>query len=350
MHPDAVEALLGLVAEPALGPAALTSLQRLRRDDRLDPVDPARLRMPLKEEVERGFRYALAGAALARDAEDDRAAFIAQELKGLAYRSTHRVMRLLSLSHDPARLEAVRVGLFASDLATRSNALELLEGMVSLEQSRQVMPFAEAASDGFVLDRVVPLVPYGAQMTQKPLDPLLDDSDWWTQSLALHGLGRDDEITVPGRAPDEDREDGMIPLIERVMILKGSELFRSFPGADLAGIAALSEVVHLDMDEIACRQGDPGDAFFMVVRGSIRITRGSHELAVLGPREGFGEMAILDQETRSATATAAEPTVLLRLDRDSFDRLIEQNPSVARGIYRVLTQRLRNTLAQVAAG
>jgi CRP-like cAMP-binding protein len=61
-------------------------------------------------------------------------------------------------------------------------------------------------------------------------------------------------------------------------------------------------------------------------------------------------MAILDRETRSATATAAEDTTLLRLDRDSFDRVVEQNPVVARGIYRVLTERLRNTLAQVAAG
>ena len=41
---------------------------------------------------------------------------------------------------------------------------------------------------------------------------------------------------------------------------------------------------------------------------------------------------------------------MLRIDQDSFDRLIEQNPSVARGIYRVLNQRVRNTLAQVAAG
>ena len=41
-------------------------------------------------------------------------------------------------------------------------------------------------------------------------------------------------------------------------------------------------------------------------------------------------------------------TPLLRLDRDSFDRVVEQNPVVARGIYRVLTERLRNTLARVA--
>ncbi len=109
-------------------------------------------------------------------------------------------------------------------------------------------------------------------------------------------------------------------------------------------------MVHLEKDQVVFEQGQPGDAFYMVVRGNIRIMRGSTELAQLGPREGFGEMAILDQETRSATATAAEATTLLRIDRDSFDRLIEQNPSVARGIYRMLTQRLRNTLAQVAAG
>ena len=142
----------------------------------------------------------------------------------------------------------------------------------------------------------------------------------------------------------------MIPLIEKVMILKGSQLFRNFPGPDLAGIASLAEVVHLQTDDVVFEQGDEGDAFYMVVRGGIRITRGTVELAVLGSREGFGEMAILDQETRSATATAAEATTMLRIDQNSFDRLIEQNPAVARGIYRVLTRRLRNTLAQVAAG
>ena len=61
-------------------------------------------------------------------------------------------------------------------------------------------------------------------------------------------------------------------------------------------------------------------------------------------------MSLLDRETRSASATSVGEATLLKLDRDSFDRAIEQNPVVARGIYRVLTERLRNTLAQVAAG
>jgi len=141
-----------------------------------------------------------------------------------------------------------------------------------------------------------------------------------------------------------------MPLIEKVMILKGSEFFRNFPGSELAGIAALTQVVHVQRGEVIFSQGEEGDAFYTVVHGAVHITRDTTRLATLGPREGFGEMAILDKESRSASATAAEDTTLLSLDRDSFDRVIEQNPVVARGVYRVLTERLRNTLAQVAAG
>ena len=349
-HADARAALLDLVDEPALGPAALTSLQRLRRDGRLDAVEPARLRSPLQTKVRRGLRYALVASTLRRRGEAEPIRFVAEELEGLTARSIYRVMRILTLSHDPTLLETVRQALSSDDVAQRSNALELLEGMLSQEESRIVIPFAETGSEGFPPDRVAGLVATGSAIRSRPLETLLDDDDWWTRALALHALGRHAEISIPGRDPEHSEDPDMIPIIERVMILKGSQLFRHFPGNDLAGIAALSEVVHLEKDQVVFEQGDAGDAFYMVVRGSIRIMRGSTELALLGTREGFGEMAILDQETRSATATAAEPTTLLRIDRDSFDRLIEQNPSVARGIYRVLTQRLRNTLAQVAAG
>jgi CRP/FNR family cyclic AMP-dependent transcriptional regulator len=213
------------------------------------------------------------------------------------------------------------------------------------------MPFMEATADGFKARRVAELLPNASALLENPGETLANETDWWPRALGLHLLGRDNEISTPGRSKTSETEDGtMIPLIEKVMILKGSQLFRNFPGPDLAGIASLADVVHLQTDDVVFEQGDEGDAFYMVVRGGVRITRGAVELAVLGSREGFGEMAILDQETRSATATAAEPTTMLRIDQNSFDRLIEQNPAVARGIYRVLTQRLRNTLAQAAAG
>jgi len=345
-HRDGRDALLALAGEPALGPAALTSLHRLRRERRLDPVEPTRLRSPLEAEVHRGLRCAVNSAAFRGVGDDPNASFLADELAGLAERSSQRILRMLALSYDPSRMAAIQAALASDDTPQRSNALELLESTLAPEQARVVMPYADAMAEGFAAERVAALLDdAGAELSALAADP-----DWWTRTLALHALGRHQEITVPGRDPGDTEDPDMIPVIERVMILKGSQLFRNLPGHDLAGIAALAQVVYLQDGETVFRQGDHGDAFFMVVQGSVRILRGSHELALLGPREGFGEMAILDQETLSATAVAAEPTTLLKIDRDSFDRLIEQNPSVARGIYRMLTQRLRNTLAQLAAG
>jgi HEAT repeat protein/MFS family permease len=347
--PEARDALLDLVEEPGLGPAALTSLRRMRLAGQIGASTPARLRAILEIEIGRGLRYSLAANGLRKKGSE--APFVAKEFEELSLRSVHRVLRILSLSYDQSRIATVASAMLGEDPTVRNNALELLEGTISSESGSAVMPFMEAAADAFAVDRVTELVPGAELILENPGEALLKESDWWPRALGLHLLGRDDEILPPGRSKTSTTKDEtMIPLIEKVMILKGSELFRDFPGADLAGIGSLADVVHLQSDEIVFEQDDEGDAFYMVVRGGIRITRGSIELAVLGTREGFGEMAILDRGTRSATATAVEATTLLRIDQNSFDRLIEQNPAVARGIYRVLTQRLRSTLDQVAAG
>jgi hypothetical protein len=213
------------------------------------------------------------------------------------------------------------------------------------------MPFLEAVAEGLPAARVTELLDDARAVRRRPAEALVDEVDWWPRALGLHMLGRDAEVTTPGQSTTEASEDDtMIPLIEKVMILKGSEFFRNFPGSDLAGIASLADVVYCEPGEVVFAQNDDGDAFYVVVQGAIKIARGHVDLATLGPREGFGEMSLLDREKRSASATASEATTLLRLDRDSFDRAVEANPVVARGIYRVLTERLRNTLAQVAAG
>lgn len=349
---QAQNALLHLVDEPALGPAALHSLTRMRSSDLISPIDASKLSAVLKEEMRQGLLLSAASTVIRSRAEGPRDSFVAAELHGLQARSVHRVLKILALSYDPERIDTISDALVSDNPARRGNALELLEGTVSGPTVMMVMPFMDIVADGMPLHRVVELLPNGRTVQSDPAAALLDESDWWPRALALHYLGRDAEVTIPGRSKDEDEiEDAdMIPLIEKVMILKGSEFFRDFPGADLAGIAALTDVVHMQKGEVVFEQGDEGDAFYIVVRGAILISRGTITLATLGPREGFGEMSILDNEPRSASATAAEDTTLLSLDRDSFDRVIEQNPVVARGVYRVLTERLRNTLAQVAAG
>lgn len=343
--------LLGLVNEPALGPAALHSLSRMRTSRKIGPIEEAALRPVLREQMQNGLLLSAAATVLRTRAEGPRDSFIAAELQGLHERSVQRILKILSLSYDPHRIQTVSQALLSDSPARRGNALELLEGTVAGPSAMLVMPFMDIVADGMPLHRVVEVLPNGKAVQSDPAGALVDDPDWWPRSLALHYLGRDDEISIPGRPRDAPREEPpMMPLIEKVMILKGSEFFRNFPGSELAGIAALTKVVHVQKDEVIFKQGEDGDAFYIVVKGSVIISRGTTRLATLGSREGFGEMSILDRESRSATATASEDTTLLSLDRDSFDRVIEQNPVVARGVYRVLTERLRNTLAQVAAG
>jgi CRP-like cAMP-binding protein len=70
-------------------------------------------------------------------------------------------------------------------------------------------------------------------------------------------------------------------------------------------------------------------------------------LATLGPEQFFGEMALLDNEPRSASVIAQLPTVAYRIRRDEFERLIEQHPAIARKLMRELSLRLRRSNAQM---
>ena len=275
--------------------------------------------------------------------------FVARELDTLREESARGVLGLLSLSYDVRRIATVADALFSEDISRRSSALELLEGTISTASGALVIPFIEGIIEGLPSDRAAELLDNSDVLRSEPTKVLLSDARWYPRALALHLLDRDGEIEAPGLSHEHQEDDSeMLPLIEKVMILKGSELFRNLPGSDLAGIASIAQVVYADEGEVLFELGEDGDAFYMVVQGSIRITRGTVELARLGSREGFGEMAILDRDTRSATATAAQPTTLLRIDREAFDQVVEQNPAVARGIYRMLSRRLRSTNEQVA--
>ena len=102
---------------------------------------------------------------------------------------------------------------------------------------------------------------------------------------------------------------------------------------------------------VACfREGDVGDTLFFVIEGQVRIHRGDAELAVLGARQVFGEMALLDSEPRSATAVALGDVTLLKIQRDDFREILAEKSEIAQGIIQVLTRRLRNTLSRPPTG
>jgi signal transduction histidine kinase len=90
------------------------------------------------------------------------------------------------------------------------------------------------------------------------------------------------------------------------------------------------------------RKGDIGDAAYIIASGRVRVHDGSHVLARLETGQVFGEYALIDQQTRSASVTADEPCVLLRLDFRDFYRHAAGNNSILRGVMRQLIHRMRD--------
>ena len=133
----------------------------------------------------------------------------------------------------------------------------------------------------------------------------------------------------------------MISTIEKVLFLKGVDLFRSIPGEDLSHIAEITAEVEFPPSQPIVREGDPGESMYLIVDGEARVHSGDRLFAELGPKECFGEMSILDAEPRSATVTAITDLRVLRITQSDFSEILTEKPEISHGIIKTLTQRLR---------
>jgi signal transduction histidine kinase len=131
------------------------------------------------------------------------------------------------------------------------------------------------------------------------------------------------------------------------MTLEESKLFRDLPPAELTHLRRLAREQAYHSGQSVFQQGDPGDALYLVKSGWIQIaihTEAGERLALsrIFPGEIFGEMAVLDAEPRSATATAAEEAEVYRFSRPELIELLGASPSIALAVMRAISLRLRD--------
>lgn len=123
-------------------------------------------------------------------------------------------------------------------------------------------------------------------------------------------------------------------------------LFRPLGRVETARLVPSFQPISLETDEALFRQGDKGDALFIIVKGRVSIRTQQdgedREINVLSVNECFGEIALLSGAPRSATAIALEPLTLLKLSRTRFDVLLKKHP--------ILGSQLANLLAKRFAG
>jgi signal transduction histidine kinase len=130
--------------------------------------------------------------------------------------------------------------------------------------------------------------------------------------------------------------------------LAGNKLFRGIPEGVLEELVEIPELITTGADEVLFDEGESPDYLYLIVSGAVRVSkqgRGGRQetLSYFGDGDFFGEMALLDMEPRSARAFAMQPSILGRVDREGFERLLRAAPGrLSTNLATGIVERLRS--------
>ena len=127
---------------------------------------------------------------------------------------------------------------------------------------------------------------------------------------------------------------------QKVESLRRAPLFEGLSRKDLVQLARLTEEVEVPAGKVLCEEGEPGREFFVLVEGEVDVIRKGRRVSTRGAGDFVGEIALLEDTTRTATVTAKTPLRVFVLTRQDFRRLVDDNPNVERKIMQALARRL----------
>ncbi len=130
-------------------------------------------------------------------------------------------------------------------------------------------------------------------------------------------------------------------IIEKVLLLRNSSIFHNCREIDLVEIASICQEVQVGKNVNLFRKGDPGNCVYFIYKGKVSIHDGDHQLAELSENELFGELSVLDSDSRSASATTVTDCILLKIDQEDFYDVMATNTDILKGIMKTLCKRLR---------
>ncbi|HEY9383613.1 MAG TPA: Crp/Fnr family transcriptional regulator [Gemmatimonadales bacterium] len=142
--------------------------------------------------------------------------------------------------------------------------------------------------------------------------------------------------------------------VDPLEVLRSVPLFRQVAEADLQALAQMVHARDFPKGNVILSQGDEGQALFLIRRGQVKVSVLAEDgreviLSVLGPGSFFGEMALLDDEPRSAHVIAMEDTTILQLRREDFRNRLKAAPELAVSLLRELSRRLRRADDTIAS-
>lgn len=134
--------------------------------------------------------------------------------------------------------------------------------------------------------------------------------------------------------------------MELEKILKGIDLFAELGDEEIRSIAQLVSTRRYRAKETVVRQQDPGGELFAIIEGHAKVVTSDAEgrdtaLDIMGPKDVFGEISLLDGAPRSATIVTLSPCSMVALQGEHFEAFLEEHPKVAVHLLKVTVRRLR---------
>ncbi|MBL8021467.1 MAG: HEAT repeat domain-containing protein [Leptospirales bacterium] len=289
-------------------------------------------------------------------------------------------LKFLELIADPRTIRALASDLQFGDARHRAEAIEALEG--SCQEAETLVAALESSESS-------PREP-------APLDQILRNIFWknhpaWITACALHAVGELHlQVLEPELFAFMDHDDELISLnarvaltkfksrayrsilagnshrreleketkkmdtrMERFLFLRSVPLFSDVDGTDLHWINEITHEQTIRARQMIFREGDPGESLYIIINGSVRVFKGQKgkeiNIDILEDRSCFGEMAILDQEPRSASVIALKNTRLLVIHRGDFQRLLIARPRISFALFKTMSKRVREANTRLLA-
>jgi CRP/FNR family cyclic AMP-dependent transcriptional regulator len=130
---------------------------------------------------------------------------------------------------------------------------------------------------------------------------------------------------------------------EVVLMLQKVPIFSNLDSKRLRRMAKSFHQREYGAGETIVKEGESSVAFYLIVSGSVDVTKGKKNIAKFGRGQYFGEMSLLDEQPRSASVVAREPTRCLLMTTWNFTGYLKTDPTMAIGMLKELAGRLRAT-------
>jgi CRP-like cAMP-binding protein len=135
---------------------------------------------------------------------------------------------------------------------------------------------------------------------------------------------------------------------QKLELLKRTPLLSALGRRELEEVERLVDEVDVPAGKVLMREGDAGREFFVLVTGTVAIDRGGTRVRTLESGDFFGEIALLAEGPRTATATTEGPATLLVLGHREFHSLMDKYPAIRTCVLDALAKRIRNLEPEAA--